>query len=291
MSSNFAVEPAPPGIHSNFEDPPSLYREILATVVLCYVLTTLLTAARIITKKSMSTWMLEDHALMIAWVLNIAYDSLVLAQAQYGIGRHAWDIPGTNVVRIAQLSWAILILYCPTIFFAKAALLLQLSRIFTPTKVGTVYWTIQALIWVNLAFMLSIFLAVMFECIPTRKIWDSTYVGGQCIDRVALILAYSSVNILSDALIFFLPIWAIAHLHIALDRKLGLVAVFATGLLACIASVCRLAYSIPLLRGTDSTFVTAQVAMWTYVDSSLRLETYIYMANGFVLIAWLSSRL
>lgn len=60
MSHNFATELPPPGLESNFDDPPSLYRSILATVIVSYVATTLLTAARIVTKKSMSAWMLED---------------------------------------------------------------------------------------------------------------------------------------------------------------------------------------------------------------------------------------
>ena len=135
------------------------------------------------------------------------------------------------ILRLKQLSWAILILYCPTIFFAKAALLFQIIRIFTPNKRGIVYWTTQLLIWINAAFMFSILMAVLLECIPTRKIWDPTYSGGQCVDRIGLILAYSSVNIVSDALIFCLPIWAIIHLHVALQRKVGLVLVFATGIM------------------------------------------------------------
>ena len=60
MSHDFATELPPQGIESNFDNPPSLYQPILATVVLSHAATTVLTAARLVTKKSMSAWLLED---------------------------------------------------------------------------------------------------------------------------------------------------------------------------------------------------------------------------------------
>lgn len=63
MASNFAVEPAPAGKESDFDKAPSLFPEILATVIICYTSTTIFTIVRLIAKRSVSSWGLEDRTL------------------------------------------------------------------------------------------------------------------------------------------------------------------------------------------------------------------------------------
>ena len=52
-----------------------------------------------------------------------------------------------------------------------------------------------------------------------------------CIDSNALILASSAINIVSDFSILLLPAFAVWKLKMAVQRKLAIAAVFATGLL------------------------------------------------------------
>ena len=51
----------PQGVVPNFVNPPSLYPQILATVILCTSLTTLFTFARVWTQWARSVWALEDR--------------------------------------------------------------------------------------------------------------------------------------------------------------------------------------------------------------------------------------
>ena len=129
-----------------------------------------------------------------------------------------------------QYSWAIEILYIPAVWLAKASLLFQLIRIFTPMKSGPVYWACHTLIWGNLAFYVSIVFSVIFECHPVWEVWNPSY-GDHCIDRNIVLVASSAVNILSDLLNLLLPIWATWHLQMARKRKAGIIAIFATALL------------------------------------------------------------
>lgn len=58
-----AVDPADIsslGLEPGFTSPNSLYPSILATVLLCGISTTLFTAARLITKRLISTYDVED---------------------------------------------------------------------------------------------------------------------------------------------------------------------------------------------------------------------------------------
>ena len=114
---------------------------------------------------------------------------------------------------------------------AKSALLFQLIHIFAPTRIGSVYRAIQILIWGNLAFYISTWFTIIFQCVPQDKIWNPEHKGGRCINFDVAALATGSVNVVSDCLILLLPLVAIWRLHMAQRRKVGISAVFATGLL------------------------------------------------------------
>lgn len=104
-------------------------------------------------------------------------------------------------------------------------------HIFAPLRTGLIYWCVHALVWGNLAFYTSVLFMTIFRCIPQDKIWNPEHVGGQCIDFNVAYLASGAVNIISDFLILLLPMLAIWRLQLASKRKLGISAVFATGLL------------------------------------------------------------
>lgn len=238
-----------------------MYPTILATVILCSILTTVFAAARLIAKRLTSTYGLEDYMLMMAWVASIAFDFCLLAAGLAGLGHHVWYLQKPQYVNLAQYAWALELLYTPAIWLAKASLLLQLIRIFTPMKSGFVYWACHTLIWGNLAFYISIFLSILFECYPIWEVWNPAY-EGHCINRNLLLVVSNAVNILSDFLNLLLPIWATWHLQMASKRKAGITAIFATGLLAFISSICRLVYSTHIISSPDVSYIIAQTALW-----------------------------
>lgn len=89
----------------------------------------------------------------------------------------------------------------------------------------------QVLLWVNVAFYFAIFWAVLFECIPQARIWDPRITTGYCVSRNAEMAAAGLFNVVADFCIFVLPLWAIWHLHTAVKNKLGISAIFLTGLM------------------------------------------------------------
>ena len=121
-------------------------------------------------------------------------------------------------------------LYTPAIWLAKAALLFQLIRIFTPAKSGPVYWACQTLIWGNLMFYVATFLTILLECHPIKEAWNPR-AAGSCIDRNMILIVSGAVNAFVDLLNLLLPVWAIWQLQMAPRRKIGITAIFATGLL------------------------------------------------------------
>lgn len=266
-----AVDPAETsslGLKAGFTTPNTLYPSILATVLLCGILTTLFTAARLIAKRWISTYDVEDYFLAMAWVASFAYGILVLVAGLDGLGHHVWDITLAElpkVPRLLQFTWALEILYIPAIWLAKSSLLFQLIRIFTPMKSGPVYWACHALIWGNLAFYVSILFVIIFECNPIYEVWNLFY-GGHCINRNTVLVASSAVNIFSDLLNLLLPVWATWHLQMAPRRKAGITAIFATGILAFVSSICRLIYATRIENSADVSFIVVQIGLWALAE-------------------------
>lgn len=97
---------------------------------------------------------------------------------------------------------------------------------------GSIYWAIHVLIWGNLAFYISTWITIIFQCIPQEKIWNPEYKGGHCTNYEVSALVTGIVNVISDFLILLLPLVAIWRLRMAPKRKIGVLAVFATGLLS-----------------------------------------------------------
>ena len=86
------------------------------------------------------------------------------------------------------------------------------------------------LLWVNVSFYIGNTLPLIFQCIPRRAIWDP-FVEGTCVNINVTYLASSGINIATDLVLFFLPIWAVWHLQMATKSRLGICALFATALL------------------------------------------------------------
>ena len=131
---------------------------------------------------------------------------------------------------MTQLQNILVILYGFTIFPAKLCVLLQMMRVFKGTNKDSVYWAIQALIWTNFGFYVSQFFGFIFACRPQAKLMHPE-IPGVCIDRNALLLTSSAINIVSDFSILLLPVFAVWKLQMTVQRKLGIAAVFAIGLL------------------------------------------------------------
>ena len=113
---------------------------------------------------------------------------------------------------------------------ARIALVMQLMRIFAPTKSGVYYWSFQLMIVINTLFWISYEIALIFVCLPQDKLWHPEK-PGHCINDQGLLFSVSIINVVSDISALILPIAAIWHLQMPVKRKIGASLVFAIGVL------------------------------------------------------------
>ncbi|KAK7738422.1 hypothetical protein SLS62_011399 [Diatrype stigma] len=154
-----------------------------------------------------------------------------LVAGKNGQGKHQWNVSQRNFSKLLQNLNTIEILYGPTMFCAKYAVLRQIETIFlNHRRQSPVYKAIWLLIWMNLVFYTAISISFILACIPREKIWKPDTVG-RCLDSYSSIIATSAINVVSDFTILVVPLVGIWQLQLPLRRKFGAAAVFAVGIL------------------------------------------------------------
>lgn len=143
--------------------------------------------------------------------------------------------------------------------FAKLSLLTFYLQISPQTWFQYSAW---ATIGIVVCYSPIITLLLIFGCRPIEKAWDMTMVDGSCIDRTALYIATAVTNIVTDIILFVLPLRMVIGLRMKLSQKAMAVWVFAVGSMTVATSIIRLILLLPLLSSPDQPWDTAPASLW-----------------------------
>lgn len=259
---------APPaGVTPNFVNPYTLSPAFVATAIISLLFATAALVIRLATSLlgSSKRVRIEDATCITSWLGLIVTVTLTFLEIHHGLGRHQWNVPKSDIVPMLKLFYVNRIFYSPTILTAKLTILLQMMRIFVPTKRGLVYWLIQAFMWLNVLFYTANVLSVIFQCSLINKAWISS-TPGHCVDTNLNLVVTGTINVISDVLILILPLWTIWHLKMNIRAKLSVSVVFVAGIFANFAGIMRLVFSIRIINGTDLTYLRLQHGMWTIAE-------------------------
>lgn len=266
MDSNASlnVVPAgfpPPGVSSNFVNPPSLLKEVIAATVTVQTVTLLFIMIRFYENIYAKQLRPEDYCLYAAWLALIAQATLICINTTQGIARHIWDVPLSVLISGTRTYNYIFMCYTISGGFAKATIFLQFKRIFTSPRIrNAVYWAITVSLVMNaLAYTIFLFLYIS-TCWPREKIWNPT-AGGHCMDSNRLNMAIGGLNTLSDIEAFFVPVWAVWKLKIDVKKKISILAVFAVGAVAVAIGCIGLYFRVLILQRFDKTWLLTQTGL------------------------------
>ena len=73
--------------------------------------------------------------------------------------------------------------------------------------------------------------ATIFQCVPVAAFWDKSIKDPRCINSDVFWISYGITNIITDAIIFTLPMREVSRLHLPRREKIGIMLVFLTGAL------------------------------------------------------------
>lgn len=118
-------------------------------------------------------------------------------------------------------------MYLCSILGYRVALLLMYLRLFgvsQPFRYAT--W---AVLFFVAGYLSSNIITLIFGCTPISKYWKPE-IPGHCIVLTQADYAYGSMNVVSDVLLFLLPLPMVYQLRLTRKEKVGLVLVFMSGI-------------------------------------------------------------
>ncbi|KAL8877571.1 MAG: hypothetical protein Q9198_004436 [Flavoplaca austrocitrina] len=233
------IIPPPAGVEANFVNPEYRSGGIVPIIAVFFTLSTVFLALRIYTKaRIIKIFGLEDSG------HPNFYLKFTPVQQKYGNGIHMWNIT------VPKFLWAAasVIIACPAVALPKVAILVFYLRV-NPTQ--PFRYSVFAVLFITLGYMIALCLALFFQCQPIAKFWNPL-LEGQCLNQEDLFLWNSILNVFADFLVLILPIPMLRKLQVGMRQKWIIGLLFGIGSLTCIVSVVR-TYYVSLLFGTTDT--------------------------------------
>ncbi|KAI0389135.1 hypothetical protein F5Y17DRAFT_450189 [Xylariaceae sp. FL0594] len=258
-----ALEP-PPGLTSNFSNPPNNNGLALAVTILCLSVSTILLVIRAYTRIFVIRVVrLEDAISLFAFGNYVAYVyCIVRFMRNVGFFVHQWDL---QVKTISEFRYVLLIganFYAVNILCIKVAIILEWLHVFVPGRTrNTFFWSCWAVLVVNTTYYIANVVALNLTCIPYQAAWD-VLVAGKCLDQKALDTSSAAINLISDITLITLAQRVIWTLHMSLKQKLSVSLVFAAGIFGSVAGLLRLIVTVEYQKRQDTTYTVSAVILW-----------------------------
>jgi multisubunit Na+/H+ antiporter MnhB subunit len=147
----------------------------------------------------------------------------------------------------------------PGMTFAKCAILALYLRIFQVSR------TLRFLIWVGVFVICSSYLVAIplftYYCTPQASEHWNLMLLEKCKKNGVLALIQGVVGVVTDLYIFVLPLPTVLRLRLPRCKKIGVMIVFAAGLLGIAAAALSLVYRVKNWQRTDTTWNSARVCI------------------------------
>ena len=150
----------------------------------------------------------------------------------------------------------------------KISLLLFYQRVFMipGNRFSPIYWAIWITFWCNCLLAVAYVIALSTQCVGKPDLGAG---GGQCIDKNALIITSSFINVAIDFSVLIIPIVVIWGLQIPVAKKRRLSGVFVLGGLAVLASVARLGYQLAVAKNPNRSIAFTINSLLKLIEQSI----------------------
>lgn len=200
---------------------------ILATAIACCSLAAIFVALRIYTRLSITraiSW--DDYAALFALPFCIAHGVILSMSFRYGAGLHTWDLPMDLVEHLLMWNFIAAFMYLPSLLGYKMSILFFYLRIFNIEKAFR-YCT-WLVMFITFGYLFSNIWTQLYACQPIAKYWRPD-IPGHCRNTSRSFYGYASLNIITDLLIFILPLPMVWRIQFSLKEKAEVSVVFILG--------------------------------------------------------------
>ncbi|KAF2676574.1 hypothetical protein K458DRAFT_437229 [Lentithecium fluviatile CBS 122367] len=273
--ANLPAAPPPPGVLSNFDHPDTNADQGHIGMGICIALITIFMLLRIYVKSAITKmWGWDDVACILGYICIVAHDIVAFTIMGPGkwLGLHQYDIRAMSITKSYIVRVLVTLnLYAGGAFFVKLSLFLLYLRLFKPNALTRwlVYIGIAAC---GIMYSVSIILNTVLV-VPSKNEGDSTLAWTTKAQKFAgpslsLAIAQGAFGSVSDIYLLVVPVQSVFNLHMPTSRKLGVSAIFMTGLVAIGCSLGSLVYRVKLLQTTDDMWISLIVYTFSSAEIS-----------------------
>ena len=237
--------------------------------------------AAVVSGVSCCARILANLSQLFSWATTIC----MIAQVEHGLGTHIWTLkPHELLLNLRAVSdssgvsskswltrvqyWAMIIVYNLSLLCTKMSILCQYLRIFPQKSVRMATYTVIGIV---VAYAIWRFFSAVFTCNPPAAFWDHSIKQKTCQDRLALSLASTTLNMITDIMIALLPLPYINKLQLPRRQKYALLAVFALAGLVVIVSILRLPALYHLMHSKDITWENPMASIWSSIEMNVAI--------------------
>ncbi|KAK1752698.1 hypothetical protein QBC47DRAFT_349501 [Echria macrotheca] len=240
--SGSAAAPPPPAPDPSTLPHDSRRANLIACAVICWVIAAVFVAIRFYTRGviiRVINW--SDWYILGAVIFSAGNAVALVDQALHGSGTHVWDLDPTDTpsaIAWFRAAWYGILMYLLSLFCSKMSILALYMTLFAFrwARVGC-----QILIFVVVVSSLFMLLTTFTACIPLHAYWDITIPRDQVYCHAqAFWWANTGMHMITDVLIFLLPMPVVWRTLLPRRQKILLFCVFGLAFVVCFISILRL---------------------------------------------------
>ncbi|KAI1256632.1 hypothetical protein MGN70_001757 [Eutypa lata] len=164
-----------------------------------------------------------------------------------------------------KVFYASIVIYSVGMCFLKISILLQYRRIFAVAMMQKL--TLIGLIFEGCWAITATFLLALI-CVPVASFWDDS-IEGRCINQLVVWYLNATINLVTDFLVFSMPLPVISSLQLRKPQKIMLMGIFCLGFFGCIISILRLRTLSVAAETDDPTWDNVDAAIWSFLELSI----------------------
>ncbi|KAK0620834.1 integral membrane protein [Immersiella caudata] len=206
----------------------------------------------------------DDATILVALFFCVAYLVEILLTKNNGIGHAITTLSLDNMLNLIKITLAIQCTYYGAVNFIKFSILCMYLRFAVTT---TLRKACYGMIGFHVLFLIVCLAVTLAQCQPLHRMWDLTgTVAGSCINTTAFFYFTSGTNIITDIIIFALPIKTLLGIQRPRKEKIALVGIFGIGTFATIVAIVRLHTIYTYTLAVDPFQQSILVNLWSVIE-------------------------
>ncbi|KAK3299798.1 uncharacterized protein B0H64DRAFT_313827 [Chaetomium fimeti] len=256
---------APPPLPPNLPH-DSLQLNIIISSTICWFIAAFFVGLRFYTRGVIIRVLgPSDWSVLLALIFAGATCGGVIEQAIHGAGYHVWDLdPNDTASALAwgRAAWYGVLFYSLSLCFSKMAILLLYIHLFTFKWARLGGQILFGIVVISHTYMT---LVTFTACIPLYSYWDFRVTEKYCHPQ-SVWWSSTGLHMVTDFLIFLLPMPVVWTIRLPRRQKYILSAVFGFGFIVCFISILRLLQLFRAQSDPDFTYVAAELSYLTAVE-------------------------